>query len=341
MDKKTSVIFCKRALAGFLSAMLVAGMSVKALAQVDPLAEQITDHFIYSVAMGISDQNSFMSFSLNDIGNQTLFAPAAAGLNSGDVCGTGACVGNLHIKAFANSDNLRDSDMLDDNAGVVAAFSTDRIYDAFDARYSVFGGYMISRMKYEASIGTKDHHENNIPFAGLSAEFYKGHFFGGFVLNGAYAHTKTMFEGADDRSSDSWMGGAGVKAGYNMNLFSHFALQPFGKASYTYFKMENQETPAGEIDFHAMHGVSLAPGMKGVLNLGKCWELAGFGNYVWDYMTYNDVKADSTADEMLNYVEYGLGLQKKWSSVILSANGKRREGKRYGWYADLNLEVRF
>ena len=341
MDKKTSVIFYKRALAGFLSAMLVSGMSIKASAQQDPLAEQIEDHVVYSSIMGVSDQNSFMSFSLNDIGNQTVFAPAAAGLNSGDVCGNGVCIGNLHVKAFANSDNLRDSDMLADNVGAVAAFSTDRIYDAFDARYSVFGGYMISRLKYESSVGTNDHHENNIPFAGVSAEFYKGHFFGGFVLNGAYTHSRTMFEGADDRSSDSWMGGAGVKAGYNLNLFSRLALQPFGKASYSYFKMEDQEIAGEEIDFHAMHGVSFAPGLKGVLNLGKCWELSALGNYVWDYMTYNAVKADSTADEMLNYVEYGLGLQKKWSSVMLSANGKRREGKRYGWYADLNLEVRF
>ena len=344
MNKKTSEKFMKRAMLGLLSGLFIAGLGGTAFADIDDEIEALVIHEAIASWSSALDASSFMSFAVEQIGEQTVSGPAAQGLNAGDACDSADCLGNnFHIRAFANSDKYRfdddDSRINADNAGVIAAFSNDRIYDSFDARYTVFGGYMLSKTKFP---GEDFHQENNTPVAGVAAEFYKGRFFGGFVLNGAYVHSKTMISGADDISSDSWMGGAGVKMGYNLNLLNILSVQPNAKATYRYFKGETQELSNGQkLKFHSMNDVELIPGLKASLNLGKCWTFSGLGNYVWAYDTESHVKADSTADTQFNYVEYGAGLEKKWSSVILSANGKHRDGKRNGWYADLNLEVRF
>jgi hypothetical protein len=343
MNKKRSEKFMKKAVLGFLSGLFIASMSGTAFADIDDEIEAFDSHEAIASLSSAMDQSSFMSFALEQIGEQTVSGPAAQGLNAGDTCDSADCLGNnLHVRAFANSDKYRSDDdfrFKADNAGAIAAFSNDRIYDSFDARYTLFGGYILSRTKFD---GVGLHQENNTPVAGFAAEFYKGRFFGGFVLNGAYVHSKTLVDGGEDMSSDSWMGGAGVKAGYNLNVLDVLTIQPNAKASYRYFKGETQKLSNGEkLKFHSDNDVELIPGLKASLNLGKCWTFSGMGNYVWAYETESHVKADSTADGELNYVEYGAGLEKKWSSVILSANGKHRDGKRNGWYADLNLEVRF
>ena len=174
-------------------------------------------------------------------------------------------------------------------------------------------------------------------FAGVSAELYKGNFFAGLLLNGSYMQGKMMFDDKDV-DSDSWAGAAGFKTGYNVNL-GILGLQPFGTAAYSYFKADRYDDNSEK--YHAYNNVAFASGLKAALSLGKCWSLSAIGDYNWMYNKNNAIRVDKTADTMVNYVEYGLGLEKKWSSIILSANGMHRDGKRNGWYADLNFEVRF
>ena len=334
MGKNHKKLFMRSAAALCAAAMFI-GLAKPAAA-----AANETEYVGFAFGASIFDNVSLLSFSMMGIGDQTLLSPT--GLSSGDVC-NGNCLGNLHIKAFANSDKLSkksfsdaENDAFLDNVGMTVSYSSDRKYNNFDARYAVFGGYMMSRTKLPSYMPASDHYENQTPFLGVSAEMYKGGFFSGLVLDAAYMQGKMMFENDRDVDSDSWAGGAGLKLGYNMNL-GKIGFQPFGTASYSYFKADRYSTEK----YHADNGVSLNPGLKAALDLGKCWTLTAMGDYNWLYIKNNAIRVDNTAEMMINYVEYGLGLQKKWSNVALSANGAHRDGKRNGWYADLNLEMRF
>ena len=330
MEKNHKKLFMRSAAALCAAAMFI-GLAKPAFA-ISAIPSEQYEMFANGAAM--LDTLSLLSFSMAGIGDQTMMLPNK-GVNSGDSC-NGNCVGNFHAKAFANSDAYYafGYKIISDNMGYLLSYSSDRKYDTFDARYAVFGGYMMTRTKLASSFGSDIHYENQTPFAGVSAEMYKGNFFAGLVLDAAYMQGKLM-SSLNDVDSDSWSGGAGLKLGYNMN-FGKIALQPFGNASYSYFKADKYLD-----EYHAYNNVALAPGLKAALDLGKCWTFKAMGDYNWMYEKNNAVRVDNTADVMINYVEYGLGLEKKWSNVALSANGAHRDGKRNGWYADLNLEMRF
>ena len=335
MENKSRKMFFG-AFAAFLAAAAVIGFS-------QPAAASAADEDTYkSFANGsaMMDTVSLMSFSLARIGDQTFLPPQYKGNAKGKSC-DGNCLGNLHVKAFGNSDAYSKkyfgNKIISDNVGAVVSYSSDRKYASFDTRYAVFGGYMMSRTKLESAAKNKDHYENQTPFAGVSAEMYKGNFFAGLVLDAAYMQGKMMFDDKDV-DSDSWSGGAGLKLGYNVNL-GKISFQPFGTAAYSYFKADKFNKDS--VKYHADNNVSLASGLKAGLSLGKCWSLSAIGDYNWMYSKENAVRIDNTAEYMANYVEYGIGIEKKWSGMILSANGTHRDGKRRGWYADLNFEVRF
>lgn len=322
----------KKYVAAFIAALMLACLSNKAMAY--PASDGDYKEFAFSAAL--ADNLSLMSFSMARIGDQTFLLPSYKGAKGGKAC-DGNCLGNFHVRAFGNSDTYSEFEKISDNTGMSVSYSSDRKYDGFDTRYAVFAGYMMSRIKYSSEVGEKDHYENQTPFLGVSAEMYKGNFFAGLVLDAAYMQGKMMFDDKDV-DSDSWAGGAGLKLGYNFNLGS-IGFQPFGSAAYSYFKADrfNEDTDK----YHANNGVMLTSGLKAAVSLGKCWSVSAIGDYNWMYDKYNAVRVDNTADHMVNYVEYGLGLEKRWSSIILSANGTHRDGKRRGWYADLNFEVRF
>jgi len=335
MENKSGKLFFG-AFAAFLAAAALIGFSQPAAASA---ADEGTYKF-FANGSAMMDTVSLMSFSLARIGDQTFLPPQYKGNAKGKSC-NGNCFGNIHVKTFANSDAYSEktfgSKIMSDNAGAAVSYSSDRQYSGFDTRYAVFGGYMISRIKYSSKENNKDHYENQTPFLGVSAEMYKGNFFAGLVLDAAYMQGKMMFDDKDV-DSDSWSGGAGLKLGYNVNLGS-IEFQPFGSAAYSYFKADRFDENTDK--YHANNGVMFTPGLKAAVSLGKCWSVSAIGDYNWMYDKYNAVRVDNTADHMVNYVEYGLGLEKRWSSIILSANGTHRDGKRRGWYADLNFEVRF
>lgn len=322
----------KKYAAAFIAALMLACLSNNLMAH--PADQEEYVGFAESAAL--ADNLSLMSFSMARIGDQTFLLPSYKGAKGGKAC-DGNCLGNFHVRAFGNSDTYSEFEGISDNTGMSVSYSSDRKYEGFDTRYAVFAGYMMSRTKHKSEIGEKDHYENQTPFAGVSAEMYKGNFFAGLVLDAAYMQGKMMFDDKDV-DSDSWAGGAGLKLGYNVNLGS-IGFQPFGSAAYSYFKADRFDDTYDK--YHADNGVMLTSGLKAAVSLGKCWSISAIGDYNWMYEKYNAVRVDNTADHMVNYVEYGLGLEKRWSSIILSANGTHRDGKRRGWYADLNFEVRF
>jgi len=333
MENKSQKIFLRAFAALFAFSALIS------FAKPVSAAANEGDYMAFSSESAMADTLSFMSFSMARIGDQTFLPPQYKGNAKGKSC-DGNCLGNFHVKAFANSDmysaKVFENKKLSDNAGAAVSYSSDRKYGSFDTRYAVFGGYMMSRAKYTSEADNRDHYENQIPFAGVSAELYKGNFFAGLVLSGLYMQGKMMFEGDNDHDSDSWAGAAGLKLGYNVNL-GKIGVQPFGTAAYSYFKADK----FAEEKYHADNNVAFASGLKAAVSLGKCWSLSAIGDYNWMYNKSNAIRIDNTADKMANYVEYGIGLEKKWSSIMLSANGTHRDGKRDGWYADLNFEVRF
>lgn len=308
---------------------------------------RIAEHIAYNQRQAVWAQSSLMFFNLDIAGQQTLFGAAANGLNGGDACSSGICYGNLHIKTFASSNKVdigltNGIKPIVENLGFIAGFSSDRIYDSFDARYMFFAGYTYSRQKWNSKANNQTHNEENTPVAGVSAEFYKGNFFTSFVLNGAYVHSRTMQAGDEDTSSNSPLGALGMKLGYNFKLPLGISLQPSGRAAYTYLDMEDFEVSGiGKIKTHLYNAAEFVPGLKAGLDLGKCWSINAFGDYVWLYGNKQEPRVDRTAEDKIHYVEYGFGLVKEWRSFVLYANAARSEGDLTGWYASINGELRF
>lgn len=320
----------------------------------------------------VAMQSDYMFQMIDEVGVQTLLGPASLGLNGGDYCSSGVCFGNIAFKFSASNDELKlrqyeSSERLkSENLTATAAASMDLIYDSFDARYSVFAGYMQGKMKPSqkfidrAGIDT----ENTVitPMLGGKAEFYNGNFFFGMALNGGYARLNIKdrnFSPSKTFSVDAITAGTALKLGYNLKFPFGIAIQPNARATASYFYMEDvtvQDDALTTVEekYDDLYAFEVAPGLRAAKDLGNCWTLTGYGSYVWvreeqgneeEIITTKSTNA-VTKNEFTelhdydNYLEYGVGVSKNWRSSSLTFNAKRREGDRRGWSADLTFEVR-
>lgn len=151
---------------------------------------------------------------------------------------------------------------------------------------------------------------------GVNGAVYKGGFFSGLTVNAnaGFNNASTAYG-----HNDFFMLSAGIasKTGYNWELArGKFIVQPSWLMSYTFanaFSPENLSIY--NVDSKALHSVQLAPGIKLIANLPRGWQpylMADFRFNIGDESNVAIGGVDLDNASVKPYVEYGLGMQKRW-----------------------------
>ena len=181
----------------------------------------------------------------------------------------------------------------------------------FQGTMSAYVGYTGAHQDSSGASGTY-----NGGSIGVTGSIYRGNFFSGLTVNAnaSIADISTPFGG-----TDFFMLGVGVasKTGYNWELGNgRFIIQPSWLMSYSFVNAFDPGTIAGyKIDSDALHGVQLTPQLKFIANLPQGWQPYLLVNFHWNVTDDAGVKlASSTIPDVAlkSYVEYGLGMQKRW-----------------------------
>ena len=111
--------------------------------------------------------------------------------------------------------------------------------------------------------------------------------------------------------------GIASKTGYNWELArGKFIIQPSWLMSYSFVNAFDDPSVGGtKLNSKALHGVQLAPGIKLMANLPQGWQpylLFDFRFNIGDETHFNAGLIDLPDTYVKPYVEYGLGMQKRW-----------------------------
>ena len=181
----------------------------------------------------------------------------------------------------------------------------------FQGNMSAYIGYNGSHQSFS---GTSNY--QNAGTVGVTGALYKGGFFSGLTVN--------VTAGGNDSSTpygktDFFMLGVGVasKTGYNWELArGKFIIQPSWLMSYSFVNPFSPGNLAGyNVDADGLHGVQLSPHIKFIANLPYGWQPYALFNFRWNLaddakVTINSV--DIPEISIKPYVEYGIGVQKRW-----------------------------
>jgi hypothetical protein len=187
---------------------------------------------------------------------------------------------------------------------------------------------------------------NVIKYSGLSTtmnggliggteSFYKGNFWSAVTLaaGASVGETNTMY-GKEDYTT--LYAGIGSKTGYNIELKDgKIIIQPNMLISYTFGNTFDYTNAAGvRIDSDPMHTLQLNPNIRIMGNSKGGWQPYFTVGMVWNLL--NETKARANGEKLPEmhvkpYVEYGLGIQKKWKENM-TAYGQAmiRNGGRNG-----------
>lgn len=209
----------------------------------------------------------------------------------------------------------------------------------YQGTMSAYVGYTGAHQDSSGASGT-----SNGGSIGVTGSIYRGNFFSGLTVNAnaSIADISTPFGG-----TDFFMLGVGVasKTGYNWELGNgRFIIQPSWLMSYSFVNAFDPGTIAGyKIDSDALHGVQLTPQLKFIANLPQGWQPYLLVNFRWNVTDDAGVKlASSTIPDVAlkSYVEYGLGMQKRWGERFTGyGQFLGRGGGRTG--VGLNLGLRW
>ena len=93
--------------------------------------------------------------------------------------------------------------------------------------------------------------------------------------------------------------------------------------------------------------ITVEPGLKLALNLGKCWILSGEGKYVIENFSGDTKVKGEDLDFILpdtsykNYTNVGLGIEKIWGYTVLHVKGNKTFGGRDGFIVNAGIEFKF
>lgn len=197
---------------------------------------------------------------------------------------------------------------------------------------SAFVGYNGSNQDY-ARVTTYQ----NGGVLGATASFYKGKFFTGLTANvGASVGESNTMYGNDTFAM--LMSGIASKTGYNWELNKgKFIIQPSMLLGYSFVNTFDYTSAGGvKMDSDPLHAIQIAPRLRFISNLENGWQPYAQVGMVWNIIdktrfTANDVRLPQLG--IGPYVEYGLGLQRRWSDDSrYSAFGQAvvRNGARNG-----------
>ena len=297
-------------------------------------------------------QEEIFDTVFNNAGNYTFFQKQ--GSNAGDVEDRAAPT--LWVKAFGSQEDVdleKYTKVKTTYYGAVVGLDWDRQYtDNFDATYGIFASYVGGELK-------DDDYDNKVKqnggYAGLRANWYIGKLF----VNGIVDYG--MIQNSADTTSDSndfnsQVIGLAARLGYNFEVARRsFTIQPSVGVTGKYIITEDFETIVNsnkikeEID--NITNITIEPGLKLALNLGKCWILTGEGKYVIEnYNGDTKITGDLDGDKLdlilpemsyKNYTNVGLGIEKIWGYTVLHLKGNKTFGGRDGIVINAGIEFKF
>lgn len=195
---------------------------------------------------------------------------------------------------------------------------------------TAYTGYNGSHQNYN-SVGTYQ----NGGLLGLTGTIYKGNFFAALTANiGASNANANTTTGTDNFTMLT--AGTAVKTGYNVELFNgKFIIQPSYTMSYTFAKTFDYTTSSGaNITSDPLNAIQISPGIKFIGNLKNGWQPYTGVSMVWNIMDSQRFYANEVQLPQLSiapYVEYGVGLQRKWGEKLTGfAQTMLRGGGRNG-----------
>lgn len=151
---------------------------------------------------------------------------------------------------------------------------------------------------------------------GVTGAIYKNGFFSGLTVS---ANASGNSASTPYGSNDFFMlsAGAASKTGYNWELANgRFIIQPSWLMSYTFANVFDPNDIAGmKVDSSALHAVQLAPGLKFIGNFSNGWQPYLTVDYRFNICDDADYKVgvvDLPDARVKSYIEYGLGMQKRW-----------------------------
>ena len=185
--------------------------------------------------------------------------------------------------------------------------------NGFQGNLSAYVGYNGAHQSFD---GVSNYQNGGM--IGVTGAVYKGGFFSGLTVN---ANAGINSSSTPFGHNDFFMLSAGVasKTGYNWELArGRFIIQPSWLMSYSFVNAFSPESIMGRsVDAQALNAVQLAPGVKFIANLPYGWQPYLTFNYRFNLGDEAKVKAgnvDIPEMSVKSYVEYGLGMQKRWGN---------------------------
>jgi hypothetical protein len=318
-----------------------------------PLNPVLLQSKVVIAASSISQEEVFDTV-FNNAGNYTFFQKQ--GSNAGDVEDRAAPT--LWIKAFGSQEDVDMEDYTKVKTtyyGAVVGLDWDRQYtDNFDATYGIFASYIGGEFKDEDWSDSEGDFKvkQNGGYVGLRGNWYVGKLFiNGIVDYGMLQNTADNPYASNDFNSS--VIGLAARVGYNFEVARRrFTIQPSVGATGKYIlsddfetKLKDERKIKEEID--NITNITIEPGLKLALNLGKCWILTGEGKYVVENFSGDTKVKGEEFDFILpdvsykNYANCGLGIEKIWGYTVLHVKGNKTFGGRDGFIINAGIEFKF
>ena len=305
-----------------------------------------------AIAASSISQEEVFDTVLNNAGNYTYFQKQ--GTAAGDVEDRAAPT--LWIKAFGSQEDVDMEDYTKVKTtyyGAVVGLDWDRQYsDNFDATYGIFASYIGGELKDEDWSEGDFKVKQNGGYAGLRGNWYIGKLF----INGILDYGMLQNDADNPYKSNDFNSqviGAAARVGYNFEVARRrFTIQPSVGATGKYIITDDFETALKngkdiKEEMDDVTNITVEPGLKLALNLGKCWILSGEGKYVIENFSGDTKVKGEDLDFILpdtsykNYTNVGLGIEKIWGYTVLHVKGNKTFGGRDGFIVNAGIEFKF
>lgn len=202
---------------------------------------------------------------------------------------------------------------------------------------TLYTGYNGSHQNYD-SVGAYQ----NGGLLGVTGTVYKGNFFAALTTNTSASNGNAYTTSGTDNFT-TLVAGAAIKTGYNFEfLGGKFIIQPSYTMSYTFAKTFDYTTSSGaNIKSDPLNAIQISPGIKFIGNLKNGWQPYVGVNMVWNIMDSAKFYANDVQLPQLSvapYVEYGVGLQRKWgdrftgfTQAMLRGGGRNGIALQFGF----------